>query len=589
MKSWKVHIILFAALMLGLSSYAQVSFKGSANKTKLDKNETFKLEFEINSKARNFKGPLLTSDFIVIQGPTQSQETYIDNYGLRYKQGYTYLLKPRRTGTFTIGSATIRAEGQTYRTKPITITVLEKSPRPVDPNDPQAIAESSAFFRILTSKRKLYVGEPVVASYKVYFNRAIGNPQILDEPNFTGYFREDIEIKRVNTSTENYDGQRFNTGVIRQLVLIPQTTGKQSIGEVEMQIPVQVPTRRRDFFGQRLNRTITVNSSKAFPQLDVLPLPEAGRPSNFTGAVGQYTMEVSLNRNEVTADESVTLKITLKGSGNIKLAEFPEPEIPNAFEVYDPKTSENISITAAGMSGRKTYEYLLIPRYNGTYKIPEIRFSYFDTKAKRYKTLSSPEQEITVTGGQAQPRGQGGLVAGSKESVNYIGKDILFIKTDIGRVQKEGQGFFASSTFKWLLGGSSLAWLVLLGFQLVSSNRQVDQRKAQRSKANKVARKHLSAAQKQLKEQQTDIFYQELSTALWGYFADKFNIPQSQIGKDTIKEQLEAKGVEEALVKQVLELLDRAEMARFTSINAAQPEQDYEDTVDLITEIEKLV
>ncbi len=581
-------ILLVITLILSLAqSKAQISFKANANRTTVGRNEQFTVEFKVNSKGNNFQAPGFDG-FRVLGGPNTSYSSYMDNYGMRFNVSYSYVLQPRNEGTYEIGPASIEVDGETYRTKPLTITVQKGSPRAEDPNDPYSVAASNAFLRILSSKTSVYQGEPLVASYKLYFKTDIGRPELLDEPDFTGFYKDNVEIKRINTNRDTYQGETYTTGVIRQVVLIPQRSGTMRPGLVEVRIPTQVPSNRRDFFGRRVTQTINQTASENFPSIKVKPLPEAGKPSNFGGAVGQYTMDVSLSRKELSANESVTLKITVKGDGNLKLVDIPAPEIPNAFEAYDPKFAEKINIGAFGMKGSKTFEYLLIPRYGGTYKIPPVKFSYFDPRTERYETLSSEEFEVKVTGAPAQP-GQsntGGIAASPQEDVNFIGKDILYIKTDPGTFSRVGDSFLGSTLFYGMAGGLGIGMAGMLLFFFAVSNRQTDVAKMRQTKAGKVARKHLKEAHQKLQAHEQDAFYNALSTALWGYFSDRFNIAQSKMSKDIIREELLTRNIEESLAARTIDMMNRAELARFTSAGVSDPHTDYEETAQLITQIE---
>lgn len=585
LRSLRIHTLLLICLTM-VSASAQVSFKVKVSKKEIGKNENLKVEFKVNAKGSNFKGPDFRN-FQVLEGPHPNFSTFMDNYGVRYDVTYLYYVRPRKTGNLTIGPASITVEGNTYKTKPVTVKVSATSPRSSDPNDPQNVAARNAFVKAATSKTEVYQGEPLVGFYKVYFKTDIGNPNLLEEPDFTGFYKEDIEIKRIQTQTETYKGERYTTGVIRRVLLVPQRSGNIDLGSVEVQIPTQIPTRRRDFFGRPVTKTVNQISTAPFPRIVVKPLPEEGRPSDFDGAVGHFDLDVSISRDEVNANESLTLRVKLSGKGNIKLLEVPKPEIPSAFEAYDPKYSENISIGAAGMRGSKTYEYLLIPRYGGTYKIPAFKYSYFDTKAKKYKTLSSPEFEVTVVGGKEQPGGSGGIVSAQKEGVDFINKDILFIKTQAGKLRKMDTPFFGSVLFYSLLGGSSALWLGLIGFFMASSGNKESFAQRRSQKAGKVARKHLSLAVKELNSGNKDSFYTELSTALWGYFSDKLGISQSQVSKENIEALLKEKNIDPALISELREIMDRAEMARFTSVGGSAPQKDYDETVRIITSIEK--
>jgi len=585
---WLQGFFFVVIVLVGFSAAAQVSFTSRVNKNHVGKNEEFTLTFTVNAMGRNFQAPDL-SDFYVLRGPSRSQSTQIINFERSEEMSITYVLRPKAKGMLSIGSGTIVVDGTEYRSQPLTIQVSEESPRKDDPNDPYAIAATSAFIKAVTTTTTVYQGEPFVASYKLYFNADIGRFEVLEQPDFTGFYKNDIEIKTIKQDQEMYKGARFNTGIIAQMVLIPQRSGSIRPGLVEVKLPTAIPTNRRDIFGRRMTQTVNQTSTDNFPGIMVKPLPNKGRPSNFDGAVGDYQLDVSLSREELTANESVTLKIKLTGKGNIKLVDLDKPEIPAAFEAYDPKYSENIAVNGSGMRGSKTYEYLLIPRYGGTYKIPEIRFSYFDPGKERYETLVSREREIKVTGGKPMPGANGVVASGEKEDVNFIGKDILFIKTKSGNLKKKGESFITSTGFYAGLATIGATFAVMLGFFLFTANRKVDMSRTRSLKASKKARKHLSAARKQMDQGNKEAFYLELSSALWGYFSDKFSIPQSTLSKEVIHDRLLEKGIDNETADHVSEIMNRAEMARFTSIDTTTPEKDYEETALLITKIDNQV
>jgi hypothetical protein len=565
---------------------AQVDFTASVKSTTVAEGERFTVEFDVNVRGENFKPPSF-SGFQVLSGPNTSMSTYMDNTGTRFQMGYGYTLKARSQGSYTIGPAFIQYKGKTYKTKPLNIRVSEK--KAPAPNSPEAKARKNVFFRPLVNRSKVYLGEPLFARYKLYFRNDISAPQLTGEPDFNGFYKEEIEQKRVDTKSEIIDGQRFTTGDIRQMVLIPQKAGTQKLGAVQMTVRTTVPNGRYDIFGRPMGRSMELDLEENFPTIEVKPLPLSGKPQNFSGAVGDYTFNAKLSQNSITTDESVTLTLELKGTGNIKLATLPEVEFPAAFEVFDPERKERASVGSYGMRGSKKVEYLLVPRYSGTYKIGPIRFSYFNPQTERYQTISSPQFEITVTGGQAPPPGlgKGGVSATEKESVKFIGKDILFIKTQSPRWQSTQGQFLGSTLFYALLAGIAALIVALLGYYKISAknNQNVGLRRQQ--KAGKLARKHLGAAKKALKTQNADAFYQALTTALYGYFGNKLNMPPSQLSKENIAQNLSQAGLSQALIEQTTALLNNAEMARYTGAGGQNLKEDYKQTADLLNQIEK--
>ncbi len=581
MRLFLKHSITVLAFAICLVANGQVKFTATASQTKVGKNEAIQVQFAVNAEASNFKAPSF-SGFRVEQGPSRYIQQSNYNGRVSLQLSYTYVVRPTQTGVLTIGAASIDAGGETYTTQPLSITVTEKSPRANDPNDPYSIAARSAFVKVIPTKTTVYLGEPFTTYYKLYFNSDVGRYQIPNEPDYEGFFKEDIPQNRIDVKEDQYNGTKYNSALLKQFVLIAQRSGTFKPGSLEAILPTQIVYRRR-------YRTIEQTSTDNFPTVTVKPLPEKGKPSNFAGAVGDYKFEVSVSRNELSASESVTLKISLSGSGNIKLIDAPKPSVPNAFEVYDPELQDQIKVNGSGMSGSKTYEYLLIPRYGGTYKIPPMSFSYFDPRRERYETITSEELQITVTGGAAQPAGEGGIAAAETEKVGFIGKDILFIKTNAGSFTKKGQSFLGSTFFYTMLGISGAAFAGMLGYFFLVYNRQKDYRAERSMKASKLARKHLAKAKKELDNNNKEGFYLALTSALWGYFSDKFSIPNSKLTKELIEEKLLEKGLGAETTARLMEMMNRAEMARFTSTASFIASKDYEDTALLITQIDKEV
>jgi hypothetical protein len=313
----------------------------------------------------------------------------------------------------------------------------------------------------------------------------------------------------------------------------------------------------------------------------------AGRPESFTGAVGQYDFKVEISATELSTDESLSLKIKLEGKGNVKFAGLPEPELPKAFEVFDPELSERIDIGSYGMRGEKEAEYLLVPRYAGEYKIGPLEFSFFNPQNGRYETIRTPVFNVKVEGGQLSPSQNPGTTSKEGEAVEVLNTDIHFIKIQPGDFKQVGYRFWNSPAY-WIW--FALALLSCLGVLLIYQIQKMRGRNPnlrRQQKAVKMARKRLAKAQKALKENDQALFYQEINAALWGYFGDKLNIGTSKMNKDNLSEELRKRQVEEVLIEEVIKRMNTAEMARFTKVGAGQPELDYQNTVELISEIEK--
>lgn len=581
------HVLIIALVLFGIvaPAGAQVKFTARANKYEVGQQENFTVEFRVNANARNFQAPDFEG-FSVLGGPNTSQSSSYDSRrGRSTSLSYSYYLRPKQEGTFSIDRASISVDGETYYTDPIQIKVVPQAAAPADPNDPRSLAAARAFFKPQLSKTKVYRGEPIVASCKLYFNLQVGSPKVAGDPDFSGFYKEMVDIGNAVTLDERYGNTSYKTAVFRQWVLIPQKEGFIKPGTAKFILPTYVPTGNYDIFGRQRVRQIDQELEEAFPAVEVLPLPAQNKPSDFSGAVGDYTFEVSLNKTTLRADESLSLKVSIRGSGNIKLAELPKPELPAAFEAYDPKYEERINVNGAGMNGSKSNEYLLIPRYGGTYKIPAMRFSFFNPQTKRYQTVESQAYEVTVEGGAPMPAG-GGVAATEKEGVSFLGKDILTIKTGTD-LEEISAPFFGSGLFYGLLSALLLLYAGLIAVGVYLKNRTVDYAYEKQTKASKLARKHLAKAKKELDAHNKEAFYEALAIALWGYFSDKLNIAQSKLSKDNIADRLSEGGIAPDLVKQAVDVLERAEIARYTGATQLNSLQDYEDTALMITQIDR--
>lgn len=576
----KRFIYILAILFMGSSLAAQVDFKVTANQTEVAVGQRFSVEFKINQQGDDFRAPSFQG-LQILGGPNTSVSTYMDNSGTRYTLSYGYILKALKKGEYTIGPAFVKVEGRTYKTDPITIKVVDQPQGRRDvPKD--------VFLKAYVSDPKVYQGEPIFANYRLYFRSEVYQHSFQEEPDFTGFYRENIEQNRIETEEEYIDGRRFYSADLRKMVLIPQKSGSFDPGNIAMSIPVRIQSRRRDIFGFPVSRTENRDLLASFPKIEVKPLPTKGRPTNFSGAVGQYDLSAEISETNIDTDGSITLKVKIEGRGNIKLAEIPQIEFPKAFEVFDPEIKERSSVGSFGMKGYKTVEYLLVPRYGGEYKIGPIEFTYFDPQKEKYIRKQSEEFVIKVSGGSLSPsEKQSGVISpGENEQVDFINKDILYIKTRASWKNKDGV-FLGSGLFWGLL---SLPFIIgfaafFLWLQRRKESEQGDLLRVQR--AAKVARKRLSKAQKALKASDPELFYQELESALWGYFEDRLKIPKSELSKDLLRSQLEEKNLKPELLDALFKTFEKSEMARFTGLKVEAAQQDFEETTSLITEIEK--
>lgn len=581
----------FCIALLPVFTWGQVEFAAELSSRKVAVGERFTVEFSMNQRGENFKAPSFQG-VQVMGGPNTSVSTYMDPNGTRFNVTYSYILKAKSPGTLTIGPAFITIEGETYQTQPQEVKVVAKNESTASPD--ARGKNKDVLLRALVSKRQVYVGEPIHARYRLYFRTGIGQPRVEEEPQLDGFYKKDIEKSRIETTKESYQGRRYNAGNIREMVLIPQKSGSLSPGKVEVKIPVREETGRYDFFGRPETQTQTRRLTAQLPTLEVRPLPRKGRPNQFSGAVGDYSFEVDISRNELSTDESLSVTLEIEGQGNIELVDLPEVEFPEAFESFDPERKSFQEVGAYGMRGRKKAEYLLVPRYPGTYKIGSFSFNYFDPQAGEYRSIQSPTQKITVQEGQVARRDSAAPAPSGPESragqeVEYLERSPLYIRTSSPNWEHRRRSFGSSTWFALLwygLLGISGALVLLLLFskhrRKTSSSAQQRQRTASRK-----AGKHLREARKALRKKEEEVFYQALFEAIWGYFADKLAIPTSRLTKDYLRQQLEIAQVPSKQIDQTIHTLEQSEMARYTKVEGLEPTRDYQQVSDLLTQIER--
>ncbi len=574
-------IVVFSLLTQGL--LAQVEFRTKVSQREVRVGQKFQVEFTVNQEGRGFRPPSFPG-FEVLDGPNYAVNTFRDNRGTRFQLSYGYILRAKEVGEYTIDPAFIRVESKTYRTEPVKIKVVKKK------STAQSRNRERIFLKAIVSDNEVYEGEPIFAKYRLFYRVDLFQHQFTEEPDFQGFYKEEIEQNQIQRESEYLDGQQYYAADLRKLVIIPQKAGTYSPGNVALSAPIRYNTGQRDYFGFPIRNTKKVDLSESFPTIKVKPLPDKGRPQNFSGAVGQYKLNTEISTTELNTDGSISLKIRLEGKGNIKLADLPKVEFPSAFEVFDPEIKERSKVGAFGMEGYKEIEYLLVPRYSGTYKIDPVQFSYFDPRKKKYIRLESEPFEITVNGenGAAPAQRSAPRAANAeREAVDFINKDILFIKTQAGKWNKHGSSFLGSQLF-WIILAAILLMAVGLILWWLRIRSELENRDSLRiQRAAKAARKKLRNAKKALKGEDPERFYQELEVAIYGFFSDKLNVGKSQMNKEFLEERLNTAAASKENIEALIKLLEKCEMARYTGLKIDAAAQDFEHAGELLTEIDK--
>lgn len=580
MKRYIAAIVLLVCSTLS----AQVQFEARVSKTTLGLNERLRIDFMMNVDGDNFVQPSFDG-FRIIAGPSQQVSQSWVNGRSSFEKAYSYFLSPNQKGTFVIKSAAIEYNGQIYKTAPIKITVTAATQQPRDPNDVQLSADDNLYLVADVSKTNPYVNEPITVVYKLYFaNIGISNLGEASKPKYNDFWSQNIDIKQLVAEEGIFKGQNFRYIVLKKVVLYPQKSGKLKIEPLSLTVDVQLPTNRRDMFGRMLVVDDTKKVSAGAKTINVKPLPEAGKPDDFTGAVGNFDFKVTPSKTTLKHGESLDLVVSVSGKGNLKLFSLPKPVVPNALEMYDPVHSESINTPLSGMAGKSTDSYTIIPQYKGNYPVKPMQFSYFDLNSGTYKTIKTPEVMINVIDGPSPVDST--AVAGNKNKAVVV-KEFKNIQTKTELVPVTSDRFFGSNRFLGLL---LLPFLLIPIVILVQNKREAlagDVTGNRIRMNNKLAKKYLSEAKKQIKNK--ELFYVALEKAMHNFLKAKLRIETSEMSKENIQELLLSKNANPAVVTDFITLTENCEIARYAPSSSVTIQQDFDKAVAIISDFEKQI
>ena len=602
----KLIIILIALIVYSTQAFAdKVSFTASAPDAVVV-GDQFRLSYTVTTqKVKDFRAPSIKG-FDVLMGPSRSQQssTQIVNGNVTSTSSitFTYILMANTAGEYTIGGASIVADGNQMVSNSVKIKVL---PQDQNSNGGQggssahsssgtSVSDQDLFITATASKTNVFEQEAFVLAYKIYTresNLQLNNAKL---PDFKGFHSQEIEMAtNARWTPEHYRGRNYYTTVYRQFVLFPQQSGKLYIDPAQFQMTIGKPVQSDDPFDAFFNggsNVIEIKKSIATPKIaiNVSPLP-AGKPADFSGGVGEFTVSSSINSQELKTNDAITIKLVISGTGNLKLISNPEIKFPEDFEVYDPKVDNQVRLTREGLTGNRVIEYLAIPRHAGTYKIPGVSFSYFDIRSKSYKTLKTEEYVVNIEKGAGNADQ---VIANftNKEDLKVLGEDIRYIKQNEVTLQPKGSFFYGSMSYWLFYIIPALAFIIFFIIYRKQAAENANVAKVRTKKANKVATKRMKLAGKLLSENKKDAFYDEVLKALWGYISDKLNIPVSRLSKDNIEEKLRNHGVSEELIKDFLNALNDCEFARFAPGDESQAmDKVYASSIEVISKMENSI
>jgi len=618
-KTKRLLLPVILLLMAGIQAIAQdVSFTAQAPQAVVV-GERFRITYKVDSRdSKEFRAPDMKS-LNVLAGPSTStsSSTQIINGQISssYTMTYTYVVVATQEGDVELDGATITAGGKQITSNRLTIKVLppdQTSQQQQGSRQGQGSSQSAnqrtsgqtstassadeLFMLATVDKTTVYEQEALLLTFKIYKLPSVDLRTMSNKmPDLKNCHVQEVELpQQKEFNLEHYNGRNYQTMVWSQYVLFPQHSGELEIPATPFEgvVAQRVENRSNDVFDMFFNSSRYVEVKKDLTtrsiKINVKPLPQ-GKSSAFYGGVGDFTISSSISSTDVTANDAVTVRVILSGTGNLKLVKTPEIKFPQDFDIYDPKVENKYTIKGGRQTGNKVYEYLVIPRHAGQYTIPALEFQYFDPKSASYKTVKTDEYTLNVAKGQGGGESQTSVSYVNKEDLKYVGQDVRFHATPVA-LKSDSTQFFGSLLF-WLL--LVLPLVILLALVVISRKRIADNAniaKVRVKKASSVASKRLKVARKLMKENRKNEFYDEMMRALLGYFGDKLSIPVAELSKDNIQSELKRRAVAEEPVKQVVALLDDCEFARFApGDDTGRMDRIYEQAVGVIGQIENSI
>ena len=603
----KKYLIFGFLIFLCISRLAaqDVQFIGSSNSV-VETGEQFRLTYTLNTNGSNFTGPAIL-DFATLAGPSQASSSNVQYINGQIMQSatisFTYILQAVQPGTFTLPPASITINGKKLQSNSVTIKVMKgsvKSSEGSNKNLPETgagISNKDVFLKATSSNSNPLQGQQITITYKLYTRLPASMSGIDKIPSYDGFWSQDLlkEKEKFAQYNEVVNGQNYMVAEIRKVALFPQKTGKLMIDPLEVTIVAQLQKKAKsnsfndpffdDFFGssvQNIQKTIRSNAIA----INVKSLPTQNRPADFSGAVGSFTFTPSIDRTSLKANEALTLRFTISGKGNLNLIEKPVVIFPSHFESYDPKIIDNIKSSASGVSGSRTFEYLVIPRNAGNYTIKPATFSYFDIGRNNYVRLQSPQYTISIQRGESvNPLSNN--IGSDQEDIKYLGNDIRYIHIGSVQLSKQGDFFFGSTLFYLLLILPALLFAIIALIWKNRMKKRSDIAFMRNKKATRISISRLRKAKSHLSTAEQEPFYNEISLALWGYMSDKFNLRLSELSTESVRNALQQKQVNEEIIDQFTDTLQHCEYARFAPGDKSEiMEQIYNEALNIITKIE---
>ncbi|MFL9845423.1 BatD family protein [Flavobacterium rhizosphaerae] len=589
MSKYLVILIVFVQGMFA----QEVEFTAKPSRTSVGINERLRVEFSMNKDGDNFSPP--SFDGFTANGPSQMISNSWVNGKRSFSKTYSYLLIPTKKGTFTIGQATIEIDGQTYKTSPFKVVVGDAVQQPNQQRNPYAYGNADSgdpnegiHLVAEISNTSPYVNQPLNVVYKLYVspNKSVSNFWEVESPQYNDFWSQ-IEIvdgNNMKVEQGTYKGEPYRYVVLRRTVLYPQKSGRLEIEPLVVKLVTEVPTGQRDFFGRPLTQQMETQATTGKNYVTVKALPDAGRPVDFTGAVGKFDFKVTPSKTTIDNGESIQLTVSVSGKGNLKLFTLPKPVVPSALEMYDPEHKEDVSVPLSGMQGSVTDTYTIVPTNKGKYPVKAMSFSWFDPSTGKYHTETADEIMIDVLKVPENAAVAANPQQGQKQQATSADQ-FRYIATSTSLKAMGRNDFFGSTLFYALLAAPFLLLpvVVLARRKKEAYDSDVEGNKIRQN--NKLARKYLGQAKKQLGSKEP--FYLALEKALHNFLKAKLSIETSEMSRDNIRELLLSRQADPDTVNDFSRIMDNCEFARYAPSSETAMQKDYNDAVAVITNLQK--
>jgi len=588
MKIFPKWIIFAFVLLAPLGLGAQVEFVAKVSKKKLGLNERLRIDFEMNEDGDNLEPPDFEG-FRVLGRPNQSISNSLINGKFTYSKTYSFFLAPLRKGTITIGQAAIEIEGERYKSVPVEVLVTEAVEIPKDGNNADYLASENVHLVAEVSNANPYLNEAITVVYKLYVSNQVSitsNWREIDSPKYADFWSQTLDQKgQLQIYEGQYRGEDYRYVILRTTVLYPQKTGELSIEPLTLDVPIDVRSNRRDFFGRFLNTRVNKTISAGRRTIDVKPLPLENRPEDFTGAVGYFDFDTSISRTELDAQESLEYSVTIRGEGNLKLFELPKPQFPNAFEVYEPARNDKITTRSSGMRGSIAEVYTLVPQNQGNYPLPTLSFSYFDPNLERYITKTAEDHVVNVINGPEQESAQQRASSQSTLAVNVDKDRFRYIKLESDWTSKHPMPWFGTWAYwRWILG---LLLLLPLWFTLrILRERYLGDTAARALRQRKrLIAQYLSEAK--IQQDNPSAFYAALERSLHLFLKAHLKLETSGLSKENIHGLMTQGKVTPEAIDRLIGLIERCERARYAPTTAMDVQNDYSEAQEVISMVSR--